>query len=99
MRTKSNKYIQPEGERYQQLVSLGLKPGKSFYLPQVKFTKQLGMARVNIAFYWSKKTQGKAKNEGWYLINNLSSLQQTVKAYKKRMGIEGSAYAPSSSDD
>lgn len=88
LRTKSNKYIQSEGEDYQQLISLGLKPGKSFYLKQVKFTKQPTMARVNIAFYWSKVTQGKRKNEGWYLVNNLSSLQQTIKAYKKRMGIE-----------
>jgi hypothetical protein len=67
---------------------LGLKPGKSFYLEQVKFTKQLTMARVNIAFYWRKITKGKTKNEGWYLINNLSNLSQTIKAYKKRMGIE-----------
>jgi hypothetical protein len=46
------------------------------------------MARVNIAFYWSKTTQGKSKNEGWYLVNNLSNLKQTIKAYSKRMGIE-----------
>ena len=88
LRTKSNKYIQQEGEEYQQLIYLGLKPGKSFYLKQVRFTKQTGMSRVNMAFYWSKITKGKRKNEGWYLINNLSNLKQTVKAYKKRMGIE-----------
>jgi Transposase DDE domain len=88
LRTKSNKYIQLPGQNYQQLKSLGLKPGKSFYLKQVNFTKQLDMSRVNIAFYWSKATQGKRKNEGWYLINNLSNLKQTIKAYQKRMGIE-----------
>ena len=88
LRTKSNKYIQLEKGDYQQLRSLGLKPGKSFYLEQVEFTKRSSMTRVNIAFYWSKITQGKSKNEGWYLINNLSNLQQTIKAYKKRMGIE-----------
>ena len=46
------------------------------------------MTRVNIAFYWSRTTTDKRKNEGWYLINNLSNLKQTIKAYKKRMGIE-----------
>ena len=46
------------------------------------------MVRVNLAFYWSKTTSSKRKNEGWYLINNLSDLKQTIKAYKKRMGIE-----------
>ena len=88
LRTKSNKYVRQEDENYQQLLSLGLKPGKSFYLQQVEFTKQSGMTRVNIAFYWSKVTKGKSKNEGWYLINNLSNIKQTIKAYKKRMGIE-----------
>ena len=88
LRTKSNKYIQQEGEDCRQLSSLGLKPGKSFYLKQVKFTKQLDMTRVKIAFYWSRTTTDKRKNEGWYLINNLSSLKQTIKAYKKSMGIE-----------
>lgn len=32
LRTKSNKYIRLPGHDYQQLKSLGLKPGKSFYL-------------------------------------------------------------------
>lgn len=88
LRTKSNKYIQQGEQEYQQLKSLGLKPGKSFYLKQVKFTKQMRMSKVNLAFYWSKATKGKTKQEGWYLINNLSNLKQTIKAYKKRMGIE-----------
>ena len=88
LRAKSNKYVRQEDENYQQLLSLGLKPGKSFYLQQVEFTKQLDMTRVNIACHWSKVTKGKMKNEGWYLINNLSNLKQTIKAYKKRMGIE-----------
>lgn len=88
MRTKSNKYLRVASENYQQLKSLGFKSKKSFYLQQVEFTKQPNMSKVNIAFYWSQSTQGKTHNEGWYLINNLSNLQQTVKAYKKRMGIE-----------
>jgi hypothetical protein len=55
LRTKSNKYIQLGGEDSQQLRYLGLKPGKSFYLKQVKFTKQPSMARVNIAFQGIKE--------------------------------------------
>ena len=46
------------------------------------------MAKVSIAFCWSRVTKGKIENEGWYLINNLSNLRQTIKAYEKRMGIE-----------
>lgn len=46
------------------------------------------MRRVNLVGYWSKKTSERRKNEGWYLINNLSNLQQVIKASKKRMGRE-----------
>ena len=88
LRTKSNKYIQQQGEDYQQLKSLGLASVQSFYLRRVKFTKQPRMCRVNIAFYRSRNTRHKSQNEGWYLINNLSNLKQTITAYKKRMGIE-----------
>ena len=88
LRTKDNKYIQQEEADYQQLSSLGLKPGKSFYFYQVKFTKQRGFGKVNIAGYWSQKTKKKNQDEGWYLITNLSSLKLALAAYRKRMGIE-----------
>jgi len=64
LKTKSNKYVQLNDGNYQQLKSLGLKSQTSFYLRQVKFTKQLDMTKVNLAFYWSKATQGKSHNEG-----------------------------------
>ena len=88
LRSKDNKYIQQEEQEYQQLSSLGLKPGQSFYLYQVKFTKQLGFGKVNIGGYWSQKTKKKKKDEGWYLITNLSSLRLAIASYRKRMGIE-----------
>ena len=88
LRTKSNKYFRAKNESYQQLKSLGFQSRQSLIFQDVEFTKQPNMSRVNIAFYWSKSTKGKLHNEGWYLINNLPNLQLTLKAYKKRMGIE-----------
>ncbi|MDJ0690231.1 MAG: hypothetical protein QNJ41_17180 [Xenococcaceae cyanobacterium MO_188.B32] len=44
---KDDKYIKQTGENYQLLKSLGLKPGKSFYLPSVELTKQKGFGVVN----------------------------------------------------
>ncbi len=83
LRTKDNKYIQQEEADYQQLSSLGLRPGKSFYLYQVNFTKQRGFGKVNIAGYWSQKTKKKHQDEGWYLITNLSSLKLAIAASSK----------------
>lgn len=88
LRTKGNKYIKQAEQEYQQIKSLGLRPGKSFYLYQVNFTKQSGFDQVNLAGYWTKKTKKKGKNEAWYLVTNLSSLDATIIAYKKRTGIE-----------
>ncbi len=88
LRSKDNKYIQQEEQEYQQLSSLGLKPNKSFFLYQVKFTKQSGFGKINLAGYWSQKTKKNKKDEGWYLITNLSSLKLAITAYRKRMGIE-----------
>ncbi|BAU65339.1 putative transposase [Stanieria sp. NIES-3757] len=88
IRTKDNKYIKQKEENYQLLKFLGLKPGKSFYLPSVKLTKQKGFGVVNLAGYWSQKTKKKQKNEGWYLITNLPNLKQAVFAYQHRYGIE-----------
>ncbi|WP_019503415.1 IS4 family transposase [Pleurocapsa sp. PCC 7319] len=88
IRTKDDKYIKQKGENYQLLKSLGLKPGKSFYLASVELTKQKGFGVVNIAGHWSQKTKKKQKDEGWYLITNLPNLKQAVLAYRHRSGIE-----------
>lgn len=88
LRSKDCKYIQQEEQEYQQLSSLGLKPHKPIFLSQVQFTKKLGFGKVNLAGYWSQKTKKKKKDEGWYLITNLSSLKIALAAYRKRMGIE-----------
>ena len=42
LRTKDNTYIHKDGEDYRLLNTLGLKSGKSFYIPEVKLTKQKG---------------------------------------------------------
>lgn len=86
LRSKDNKYIQQEEQEYQQLSSLGLKPNKSFFLYQVKFTKQSGFGKINLAGYWSQKTKKNKKDEGWYLITNLSSLKLAINASSKAYG-------------
>ncbi len=86
LRSQDNKYIQQEEQEYQQLSSLGLKPNKSFFLYQVKFTKQSGFGKINLAGYWSQKTKKNKKDEGWYLITNLSSLKLAINASSKAYG-------------
>lgn len=88
LRTKANKYIRQEGADFQRLNTLGLAPGRSFYLTDVFVTKQPGFGTFEIAAKWARTHQGKVPSEGWYLLTNLGSLQAAINAYKARSGIE-----------
>ncbi len=46
LRQKQGTYIRLEGQSYQQLQTLGLVPGVSFFLHDVQFTKQKGFALI-----------------------------------------------------
>lgn len=88
LRTKEDRYFQQLGQEYQLLSTLGLLPGKAFYLSRINFTKQKGFGSFNLAGYWSIQSAGKGADEGWYLLTNLGSLKEAVRAYQARYGIE-----------
>lgn len=56
-----------QGEQsYQRLQILGLKPGLSFFIQNVQFTKQKGFGTFNLAGYYPRKYRGKVESSGWY---------------------------------
>jgi len=67
---------------------MGLVPGTSFYLSDVKFTKQKGFGTFDIAGYWIRKYRGKQEDEGWYLLTNVGNLKQSINIFQSRSGIE-----------
>ena len=87
-RVKQERYIQEENSDYLRLSDLGLVPGTSFYLSDVKFTKQKGFGTFDIAGYWRRKYPGKQEDEGWYLLTNVSNLKQSINIFQGRSGIE-----------
>ena len=88
LRLRQNEFVLLEDEIWQQLGALGLSPGISFYLNGVRVTKQKGFARFNVAGKWKRKYWGWAPDEGWFILTNLSDLDSSILAYKKRFGIE-----------
>jgi len=62
LRVKQGRYIQSENFDYILLSYLGLLPGTSFYLSDVKFTKQKGFGTFDIAGYWLRKYRGKQED-------------------------------------
>ncbi|MEG5035141.1 hypothetical protein [Microcoleus sp. AT3-D2] len=61
-RVKQGRYIQEENSDYIRLAEMGLVPGTSFYLSDVKFTKQKGFGTFDIAGYWRRKYLGKQED-------------------------------------
>ncbi|WP_225895987.1 IS4 family transposase [Dendronalium phyllosphericum] len=88
LRQKQGTYIRQENQSYQRLQSLGLTPGISFFLSDVQATKQSGFAKFNLAGYYKRKYRGKVEPAGWFLLTNLDSLADAIKAFKLRSGIE-----------
>lgn len=88
LRQKQGTYICQENQPYQRLQSLGLNPGISFFLTSIQATKQKGFAKLNLAGYYKRKYRGKLEPAGWFLLTNLESLPDAIKAFKLRSGIE-----------
>ncbi len=88
LRQKQGTYIRQNNQSYQRLQSLGLIPGISFFLRDIQTTKQKGFAKFNLAGYYKRKYQGKLEPAGWFLLTNLDSLTDAIKAFKLRSGIE-----------
>lgn len=87
LRLKQNEFVQLEPEIWLQLSGLGLAPGTSLYLQGVNVTKQKGFDKFNVAAKWQRKSRGWAPDEGWFILTNLDSLSEAIRAYQKRFDI------------
>ena len=88
LRIQKGRYMQKEGEEFKKLSEGGLKPGMSLYWSGIKVTKQKGFGEFDIAGYWKREYRNKGEEEGWYLLTNVGTVKEAVKAYKHRSGIE-----------
>jgi hypothetical protein len=88
LRQKKSTYIRQANYPYQRLETYGLIPGVSFFLSDIKVTKQTGFSKLNLTAYYLRKYRGKVEPCGWYLLTNLSSLKAAIKTFKQRSGIE-----------
>jgi hypothetical protein len=88
LRLKKNEYIQSESVLLTELSAFGLQSGMSAFLQGVSVTKQKGFGPFNVAAKWQRKYKGWLAEEGWFILTNLDSLEDTINAYKKRFDIE-----------
>lgn len=88
LRIKKNEYIQSDSVLLTQVSAFGLESGMSAFLQGVSVTKQKGFGTFNVAAKWQRKYKGWMADEGWFILTNLESLEDTINAYKKRFDIE-----------
>lgn len=88
LRLKKNEFIQNEDEIWYSLDSLGLEPGVSLFLQNIKVTKSQKVPGFNLAAKWKRKLKGWSTEEGWFILTNLNDLASAINAYKKRFDIE-----------
>jgi hypothetical protein len=87
-RQKKDTLIKLKKLPYQKLATLPLIPGTKIFLTGIKVTQQKGFGSAAIAACWKRKYRSSVAEEPWYLLTNLLTLEETLKAYKKRVGIE-----------
>lgn len=90
LRLKKNEFIELFNKVWCQLDDIGLRPGISFFIENVKVTKNQALKFIgfNIAGKWQKKYKGYTTPEGWFILTNMSSSEAAIQAYKQRFNIE-----------
>lgn len=87
-RQKKSTNIKQKGQEFQSLNEFSIKPGERRFFPKIKVGKEHQITGLSMGIYWRRKYRGMGELEPWYLLTNLPNLEETIKAYKKRVGIE-----------
>jgi hypothetical protein len=88
LRLKKNENIEIENNIWCQLKYLGLKPGTSLFIEDVKVTKTKQISGFNIAGKWKRKVSKYVAKEGWFILTSMDNLNDAILSYKKRFRIE-----------
>ena len=88
LRVKQGTNIRKRGGKYQTMDELGLKPGLKIFYSHINYTKKKGFGEFNLAAYWKRKYKGKVDKEGWFILTNLENIDEVIKIFKQRSGIE-----------
>jgi len=75
-------------ENYQPFSQLNIKPGMKIFLTYLSVTKNKGFGKFNVGVYWKRKYKGKQEEQPWIILTNLSTIEDVLKVYKARSGIE-----------
>ena len=88
LRQKKETTFRSKPSSFQALSSLELRPGERRFYQGVYWTQTRQSCRFNLAVYWKRKYRKKQQQEPWYILTNLTNLEETLRVYRQRFGIE-----------
>ncbi|MEM9213282.1 MAG: IS4 family transposase [Cyanobacteria bacterium P01_F01_bin.150] len=88
LRQKCNTKILEEAEVYQELRDYGLQPGTKLFLNDRQVTKQKEFGTYNVACKWKRSYRGFKTKEAWFILTNLTDIDEAIKCYQHRFSIE-----------
>lgn len=88
LRQKKTTNVAEDKQLYREMKTLGLAPGTSLFLNEVKITKVGGFGEFNLACKWKKTYRGFTTKEPWFILTNLGNIEEAITSYQKRFGIE-----------
>ncbi len=88
LRQKQDTFFHKGGINYQKISEIEIKKGVKQIKMGLKVTKKKGFARHNLAMYHKKKPRNKKYQEPWFILTSLSNIEEIMKIYAQRSGIE-----------
>ncbi|MDJ0531807.1 MAG: IS4 family transposase [Xenococcaceae cyanobacterium MO_207.B15] len=88
LRLNKSTKIRPRYKKYQSLDSLDIKPGDKVLYSKILVTEEKRQDRFNVVVYWRRKYNNKQLPNPWYLLTNLKNLDEVIKIFSSRGGIE-----------
>ena len=87
-RQKQGSFYHKGRGKYLPLSEIEIKKGVKQIKMGIKVTKKKGFSSNNLAIYHKRKKLNKGSKEPWYILTSLNNVEEVIKVYKKRMGIE-----------
>ena len=87
-RQKKDTFFHKGGNNYQKISEIEIKKGVKQIKMGLKITKKKGFSNHNLAMYHKKSKEKKKYQEPWFILTSLTSVEEIMKIYASRSGIE-----------
>jgi hypothetical protein len=88
LRQKQGTFYHRGGGRYRKLSEIEITKGVKQIKMGLKLTKKTGFSQNNLTIYQKRNKSNSKNQEPWYILTSLNNVEEVIKIYKQRMGIE-----------